>query len=60
MTDGKACDIRHPQMHMISRTVIAVAEAKPRARSPEGIVLFDSAHVIRIEPLDGDRSRRRG
>ena len=40
---------------MVSRTIVALAFHKPRARRPEAIVLCEPVHIIRIEPLlDGD------
>ncbi len=59
MTDGTAFEVRHPEMLMVSRTIIAVAIHRPRARDPEGIVLCDPVHVIRIEPLSDGRPKAR-
>jgi len=46
-------DVRHPEMLMVSRSVIALAVHKGRAKQPEGIVLCDPVHIIRIEPVNG-------
>lgn len=59
MTDGTAFEVRHPEMLMVSRTIIAVAIHRPRARDPEGIVLCDPVHIIRIEPLSDGRPKAR-
>ena len=59
MSDGKAYDVRHPEMLMVSRTIIAVAIHRPRARQPEAIVFCDPVHVTRIEPLNGAAPKRR-
>lgn len=59
MTEGTAFEVRHPEMLMVSRTIIAVAIHKPRARDPEGIVLCDPVHIIRIEPLSDGRPKAR-
>ncbi len=59
MTDGSAFEVRHPEMLMVSRTIIALAIHRPRARDPEGIVLCDPVHIIRIEPLSDGPSRSR-
>lgn len=59
MTDGTAFEVRHPEMLMVSRTIIAVAIHRSRAREPEGIVLCDPVHVIRIEPLSDGRPKNR-
>lgn len=57
MTDGTAFEVRHPEMVLVSRTIIALAIHRPRAREPEGIVLCDPDHIIRIEPLSDGRTR---
>ena len=57
MSDGTAYEVRHPEMLMVSRTIIAVALHKRGARRPEGIVLCDPVHIIRIEPVADGRPR---
>lgn len=60
LTDGKAYEVRHPEMLIVSRTVLAVAVHRPRARRPELVVLCDPVHVVRLEPLvDGRRKAGR-
>ena len=59
MSDGTACEVRHPEMLMISRTIVALAIHKPRARRPEAIVLCDPVHIIRIEPVSDGRPKAR-
>ena len=57
MSDGKAYDVRHPEMLMVSRTVLAVAIHRPRARQPEAIVFCDPAYIIRMEPMVNGRPK---
>ena len=57
MSDGTAYEVRHPEMLMVSRTIIAVAIHRPRARQPNGIVLCDPVHIIRIEPVTDGRPK---
>ncbi len=59
MSDGTGYDVRHPEMLLISRTVIAVAVYQTRSKEPEGVILCDPVHVIRIEPLVNGARRRR-
>ncbi len=59
MSDGKAFEVRHPEMLLVSRTILAVAIHKPRARQPEGIVFCDPVHIIRIEPVTNGRTKAR-
>ena len=56
MSDGTAFEVRHPEMLLVSRTIVALALHKPRARQPEGIVLCDPVHIIRIEPATNGRT----
>jgi len=55
MSDGTGFEVRHPEMLMVSRTVLVLATYKPRAQRPEGFVLCDPVHIIRIEPLGNGR-----
>ncbi len=57
MSDGTAYEVRHPEMVLVSRTIIALAIHRPQARQPEAIVLCDPVHIIRIEPAVDGRSR---
>ncbi len=57
MSDGAAFEVRHSEMILVSRTIIAVGIHKPRARQPEAIVLCDPVHIIRIEPLHDGRPK---
>lgn len=59
MSDGTAFDVRHPEMLLVSRTIVALAIHSPRARQPEAIVLCDPVHIIRIEPATNGRSKAR-
>ncbi len=57
MSAGTGFEVRHPEMLMVSRTIVALGLHKPRARRPEAIVLCDPVHIIRIEPVVDGRSR---
>ncbi len=59
LSDGKGFDVRHPEMLIVSRTVLAVAVHKPRARQPELVVFCDPVHVVRLEPLLNGRPKAR-
>jgi len=59
MSDGTSFEVRHPEMLLVWRTVIAAAIHRPRVRESEGIVLCDPVHIIRIEPGPNGRSRAR-
>lgn len=55
MSGGAAFEVRHPEMLMVSRTIVVLAIHKPRARRPESFVLCDPVHIIRIEPVVNGR-----
>jgi len=59
MSDGTAFEVRHPEMVLISRTIIVLAIHRPRARQPETFVFCDPVHIIRIEPGTNDRTKPR-
>ena len=59
MSDGKSFEVRHPEMAIVSRRIVALAVHRPRARMPETVTWCDPMHVIRIEPLDGRPPRQR-
>jgi len=53
-SDGSSFEVRHPEMAMVSRTVITVAVYNgSEAERPERFVFCDPVHVVRIEPLIG-------
>jgi hypothetical protein len=53
-TDGSTCDIRHPEMAMVSQTVISVGVYDhPESELPARIILMDPLHVVRLEPING-------
>lgn len=57
MSDGNSFDVRHPEMILVSRTIIAVALHEGRDGRPEGLVFCDPVHIIRIEPLSDGRPK---
>ena len=59
LSDGRSFEVRHPEMLMISRTILVLAIHKPRARRPESFVFCDPVHIIRIEPVGNGRPRAR-
>ena len=59
MTDGASLEVRHPEMILISRTILAVATFNARAQKPETIVFCDPVHIIRLEPFPDGKTRVR-
>ena len=53
-SDRSAFEVRHPEMAMVSRTVITVAVYNGGETDlPERFVFCDPVHVARLEPLIG-------
>ncbi len=54
LSDGSYYDIRHPEMAIVSRTVISVGVyGQEDEAMPERIILCDPVHVTRLEPING-------
>ena len=56
MSDGNSFEVRHPEMILVSRTIIVVALHEARDGRPEGFVFCDPVHIIRIEPATDGRA----
>ena len=55
MSDGKSIAIMHPEMAIVTRTVVAVAVPGREGNGddlPEELFWCDPIHVVRIEPVD--------
>jgi hypothetical protein len=56
ITGGRRVEIRHPEMAIVSRSLVAVGVAGA-ARVADHIEHYNLLHIIKIEPLNGDRKR---
>jgi hypothetical protein len=59
MTDGRAYDVRHPDLCIPSRTTVYVGVPAPRLKRT--VVRMDQCayvHIVRFEPLNGKGRRR--
>jgi len=57
MTDGKAYEIRHPDLMMVGRrSAIVGLTGQPGRTFYERTVQVDLLHVIRLEPLEASPS----
>ena len=59
MSDGTAYEVRHPEMVLVTRTIVAVAIYTAASDQPERAILCDPVHIIRLEPMDGRTKPRR-
>jgi predicted RNA binding protein YcfA (HicA-like mRNA interferase family) len=54
ISDGSHYDVRHPEMVIVSHSVVAVAVfGKDDAEQPEHVILCDPVHITRLEPING-------
>ena len=61
ISSGQSVDVKHPEMAIVSRSLVAVGEGGQRGVA-DHIVHYNLLHVVKIEPLDGKRraTRREG
>ena len=50
----RTVDIRHPDMAIVSRSLVAVGEAGEGGVA-DRILHFNLLHIVEIEPIDGER-----
>jgi hypothetical protein len=58
LTDGRTYDITHPELCLPGRTTVYVAVPDPKLK--RAIMRVDQcalAHIVRLEPLDGNNRR---
>jgi hypothetical protein len=61
MADGSSHEILHPELAVLDRRTLTVAEPQVPEEVPERTVLCDLLHVTRIEPTPGEKPKpRRG
>ena len=53
---GDKVDIRHPEMAIVSKSLVAVGVGEVRGVA-DYIVHYNLLHIVRIEPLNGSRSK---
>ncbi len=58
ISDGSSCDVRHPEMAIVSRTEVVIALYAGDDDIPERFAYCDPVHITRIEPLDGAKRKR--
>ncbi len=58
ITSGEHVDIRHPEMALVSRSLVAVGLAG-RGMVADHFVWYNLIHVVKISPLNGNGHRRK-
>ncbi len=57
-SDGSEFDVRHPELLIVTRTVLALTiMGPPGNKLPERVILLDPVHLLRLEPINGDIQR---
>ena len=59
MSDGASYDVRHPEMMLVSQSVVAIGMNPGQDDLPERLAYCDPIHVVRIEPIDEKKSNNR-
>ena len=55
LSDGSSFDVRHPELIMVSRPVLALmVSGNGSGELPERVLLIDPVHVVRLEPIKGE------
>jgi hypothetical protein len=58
LSDGSNYDVRHPEMIIVSHTVVSVAVyGKDDTSLPENVIFCDPIHITRLEPINGNVPR---
>ncbi len=53
LTDGRAYDIRHPEMAIVTPTIVAIGLSKGNgSRLAERITNCSIAHIVEVEPIE--------
>ena len=59
ISSGQAVDIKHPEMAMVSRSLVAVGVRESDERGvADYIVHYNLLHIVKIEPLNGPREQQ--
>lgn len=59
ITSGEHVDIYHPEMALVSRSLVAIALPSQK-KIAELIVHYNLIHVVKIQPINGGGSKGRG
>jgi hypothetical protein len=53
VSDGETYEIKRPEMMVVTRTLVVLAQPPLTDGVPERTVYCDPVHITRIEPVDG-------
>jgi hypothetical protein len=53
LSDGAICEVRHPEMMLVTRRQVIIALPRPGEEIARHVVYCDPLHITRIEPING-------
>ena len=59
ISSGQTVDIRHPEMAFVTHSLVVVGVTESDERVADYAVHYNLLHVVKIEPLDGAKPKRR-
>ena len=59
ISSGQTVDIRHPEMAFVTRSLVVVGVTESDEGVADYAIHYNLLHVVKIEPLDGNKKRRR-
>jgi hypothetical protein len=60
LTNGMICDVRHPEMALLTRHSVHVVELTRSGKTTDRVVKCDLIHVVALEPVNGRNGRGHG
>jgi hypothetical protein len=54
LTDGKSYEVRHPELAMVGRTIVAIGLLPPDSGEPvfNRLITLSLLHIMQVEPFD--------
>lgn len=59
ISSGQTVDIKHPWMAFVTRSLVVIGVTESDERVADYAVHYNLLHIVKIEPLDGARPKRR-
>lgn len=59
ISSGQTVDVKHPEMAFVTRSLVVVGVASAKSKVADYAVHYNLLHIIKIEPLNGDKPKRR-
>lgn len=57
ISSGEHVDVLHPELAIVTRSLVAVAVAKKTGVVPDYLVHYNLLHVAKVEPLNGQKRK---